>query len=122
MPTVTRSPVMERKTISISNKRQITIPQKFFEQLGFEREAECVLRGSELVIRPVNRRNGGEFAEQILADLLKEGYAGDELLAQFKRMQRKVRPAVEKLIAEADAIASEKSASPSLDDLFGAEG
>lgn len=112
---------MERKTIRISNKRQITIPQKFFEQLGFKDEAECVLQGSELVIRPVNRQNGGEFAEQILADLIKDGYAGDELLEQFKLAQRRVRPAVEKLIDEADMIASGKSVSTSLDDLFGTE-
>ena len=45
--------VMERKKVSISAKRQITIPQKFFTTLGFDDEAECILRGNELVIRPV---------------------------------------------------------------------
>lgn len=121
MPVATRSSAMERKTIRISNKRQITIPQKYYEQLGFEGEAECVLRGSELIIRPVSKQGGGEFAEQILADLLKEGYTGDELLAQFKAVQRKVRPAVEKLIADADVLASSEGTSPGLDDLFGTE-
>ena len=33
--------VMERKKVSISAKRQITIPQKFFTMLGFDDEAEC---------------------------------------------------------------------------------
>lgn len=121
MQIAVRSQKMERKTIRISNKRQITIPQKFFEQLGFEGEAECILQGSELVIRPVSKRNGGEFAEQILADLINEGYAGKELLEQFKLMQRKVRPAVEKMIAEADELASKKADPISLNDLFGAE-
>ena len=32
---------MEMKKISISEKRQITIPQKFFTMLGFDTEAEC---------------------------------------------------------------------------------
>ena len=48
--------VMERKKVSISAKRQITIPQKFFTMLGFDNEAECILRGNELVIRPVKER------------------------------------------------------------------
>ena len=42
---------MEVKKLSISAKRQITIPQKFFTMLGFDMEAECTVRGNELVIR-----------------------------------------------------------------------
>ena len=64
---------MNRKILSISSKRQITIPQKFYQTLGFGDEAECVMRGNELVIRPIKTVDGGEFAEQILADLIKEG-------------------------------------------------
>lgn len=112
---------MERKTISISNKRQITIPQRYYEQLGFEGEAECFLRGSELIIRPMTRQGGGEFAEQILADLVAQGYSGDELLQRFKAEQRKVRPAVERLIAEADELAAQEGQGTSYDDLFGME-
>lgn len=62
--------VMDRKIVSISSKRQITIPQKFFNLLGFGTEAECIISGNELVIRPVKPVSGGEFAEQILADLV----------------------------------------------------
>ena len=76
--------VMERKKVSISAKRQITIPQKFFTTLGFDDEAECILRGNELVIRPVKESSGGEFAEQILTDLVKRGLSGDELIKAFK--------------------------------------
>ena len=61
---------MEMKKLSISAKRQITIPQKFFTMLGFDTEAECTVRGNELVIRPARANTGGEFAEQILADLI----------------------------------------------------
>lgn len=35
------SVLMEMKKVSISAKRQITIPQKFFSMLGFDAEAEC---------------------------------------------------------------------------------
>ena len=103
---------MESKKVSISSKRQITIPQKFFTLLGFNTEAECIMRGNELVLRPVKENTSGEFAEQILADLLAQGYQGDELLAKFKEAQSKVRPAVERMIQEADAFAMKKDGKP----------
>lgn len=117
---VKRGAAMENKRIKISSKRQITIPQQFFDSLGFADEAECSLKDGALIIRPV-RQNGGEFAEQILADLLAQGYQGDELLAKFKEAQSKVRPAVERMIQEADAFAMKKDGGVSLEELFDAE-
>lgn len=47
------------------------------------------MRGNELVLRPVKENTNGEFAEQILADLIRQGYSGEELLEKFKQTQRK---------------------------------
>ena len=118
--TVKRGAGMDNKRIKISSKRQITIPQQYFDYLGFGKEAECILKDGELIIKPV-KNNGGEFAEEILADLLAQGYAGDELLAQFKAAQSKVRPAVEKLIDEADKLAMKKDGAISFEELFDSE-
>ena len=112
---------MNRKTIRISEKRQLTIPQKFFEALGFSTEAECILRGNEIVLRPVREQGGGEFAEQILADLIDQGFSGDQLLTEFKKMQRKVRPAVEAMLTQAEQAARGESESSSYEDVFGTE-
>ena len=112
---------MESKKVSISSKRQITIPQKFFTLLGFNTEAECIMRGNELDLRPVKENTSGEFAEQILADLIRQGYSGEELLEKFKQTQRKIRPAVEAMLAEADRVAESKSGGYSLEDVFGTE-
>ena len=112
---------MESKKVSISSKRQITIPQKFFTLLGFNTEAECIMRGNELVLRHVKENTSGEFAEQILANLIRQGYSGEELLEKFKQAQRKVRPAVEAMLAEADRVAESKSGGYSLEDVFGTE-
>ena len=118
--TIKRGAGMDNKRIKISSKRQITIPQQYFDYLGFGKEAECILKDGELIIKPV-KNNGGEFAEEILADLLAQGYAGDELLAQFKAAQSKVRPAVEKLIDEADKLAMKKDGATSFEELFDSE-
>ena len=112
---------MERKILSISSKRQITIPQKFFTLIGFEDEAECILRGNELILRPARNPSGGEFAEQILAELIDDGLSGKELLAEFKKRQEKIRPAVELMIAEAENVASGNGEFMTYDDVFGAE-
>ena len=112
---------MEVIKLSISAKRQITIPQKFFTMLGFDTEAECTVRGNELVIRPVRTNTGGEFAEQILADLIASGYSGNDLLERFKKAQGQVRPAVEAMLVDAERAASSESGHISYEDVFGME-
>lgn len=112
---------MDIKRVAISSKRQITIPLKFFRMMGFDKEAECIVRGNELVIRPVKENSGGEFAEQILADLILKGYSGNELLIEFKKTQKQVRPAVEKMLRDADLTARGELESYSYQDVFGAE-
>ena len=110
---------MDRKTIRISSKRQITIPQKYYDHLGFSDQAECILRGSELIIRPAVSQGSGEFDREILKELIEQGYSGDKLLAQFEATQAKVRLAVERMIDEADAIALGKIDGVPYDELFG---
>lgn len=111
---------MKHKIIRISNKRQVTIPQKFFEALNFDHEAECILKDGGIFIRPIHSV-ANEFAEEILTDLIAKGYTGDKLLEQFKLQSKNVRPAVEKMIAEADEIARNGKAI-SFDELFDREG
>ena len=113
--------VMEKKIVSISSKRQITIPQKFFSMLGFETEAECIVRGNELVIRPAKQYSGGEFAEMILADLISEGLSGEELLEKFKEKQASIRPAVEEMIAQAENVANGDGEYATYEGVFGDE-
>ena len=112
---------VDKKIVSISSKRQITIPQKFFAMLGFADEAECIVRGNELVIRPARQNAGGEFAEQILAELIAQGLSGEELLKQFKAKQAQVRPAIEAMITEAEEAAHGNGEYSTYDDIFGDE-
>lgn len=112
---------MLKKRISVSQKRQITIPIEFFNSLGIEKEVECYLQNNALVIRPV-RECSGEFDEQILADLISQGLSGQELLEKFKEIRRQVRPAVQKLLDEARLAAAGKAQFSTYEDVFGSEG
>jgi len=60
-------------------------------------------------------------SEQILADLISQGLSGQELLEHFREQSKKVRPAVKKLLAQADAIAKSDEGKIALDEMFGAE-
>lgn len=61
----------------------------------------------------------GEFSEEILADLIKEGYFGQELQKEFKNRQAKVKPAVEKMLDDAHKMATGEAKSMSYEDVFG---
>ena len=118
--TALRTP--EQKRVTITSKRQFTIPQKFYTELGFGREAICTIGDGMLIIQPATYVSGsGEFAEQILSDLIAEGLSGQELLDEFKTRQAKVRPAIEAMLEEAKAVASGNGEYSTYDDIFGAE-
>ena len=57
----------------------------------------------------------------VFTDLIAQGFSGQELLAKFKELSKKIAPAMEKLISEADSIAKEEKKGASMLDIFGAE-
>ncbi len=65
------------------------------------------------------RSNEGEFTEQILSDLISQGYKGNELMEELNKMQRQIRPAVESMLTEAGKIASLESGYTTYEDIFG---
>ncbi|PID66872.1 MAG: AbrB family transcriptional regulator [Fusobacteriales bacterium] len=88
------------KTISISSKNQITIPKKLMEFLNFGKEAKIKTDGDSLIISPI-KEDSFDFSDLILEDLLKEGYSGEKLLKEFKKKNKNVKPAINKIIESA---------------------
>ena len=111
--------VLDKKRISLTSERQLTIPQKFYTELGFGTEAMCTLLDGALVIEPVKNVPSGEFDDLILADLIKEGYEGEALLSEFRTRRASVRPAVEKLIQQADDAAQGIGEYSTYEEVFG---
>lgn len=113
---------IERRRIKISSKRQITIPVKYYEKLGLDKELDCLFTDDMLILRPIHPDESA-FSEQILADLIQQGFTGEQLLSEFTKISRKIRPAVDKLIEEADRIAEAASVNymDRTDDVFSNE-
>ena len=72
-----------------------------------------------LIICPAAKITDGEFSEQILTELIEEGYSGTELLSEFKRRQARVRPAVETLLENAKMVAEGRAEYSTYEDVFG---
>ena len=60
-----------------------------------------------------------EFAEQIMVDLIAQGYSGNDLLEHFKKEVSQIRPAVEAMLEEVKRVAVSGSEYVSYEDVFG---
>ena len=107
------------KRVSITSRRQLTIPQAFYSLLGFGNEADCIVKDDMLILKPVKKTDGDYFSEEILAELIKKGYKGQKLLDEFKKMRSQIRPAIKNMLEEAHLAALGKKKSYTKDDVFG---
>ncbi|MGN7454377.1 AbrB/MazE/SpoVT family DNA-binding domain-containing protein [Paenibacillus pasadenensis] len=111
---------MEWKRARVSPKRQVTIPQKLFEQAGIQDEVEFSIKGSHIIIRPVREQAGNDYyADLILADLIQEGYVGSELLSKFREKQQALKAAVKTMISESQDAARHFEGSDRTEAIFG---
>lgn len=60
-----------------------------------------------------------EFAEQIMVDLVSQGYSGNNLLEHFRKEVSQIRPAVEAMLAEVKRVAVSESEYASYENVFG---
>lgn len=112
--------IMDRKIISVSRKRQITIPLQFYKHLDLGNEVECLLEDGKIIIQPLHR-GPSEFSVEILKDLVSQGYSGDELIEQFETQNKNIKKAVTNMLKEADTIAAGEKPAATFDEIFGSE-
>lgn len=113
--------IMKPKRISVSSKRQITIPLEYCKALNIENEVECIMKNNSIIIRPVIDTTQDNFADLILEDLIKEGYKGKELLEEFKKRKEKLRYAINEIQNEADKVAEDEAPYRTMDEIFNEE-
>lgn len=87
------------KKISVSAKRQMTIPKQFYDELQLGDEVVCQIIDGALLIKPVPQDL--DFSEFILNDLIKEGYeAGEEMMKEFAYRKSQINATVQKMMEE----------------------
>lgn len=103
----------QMKRVAVSSKRQISIPKEFYEDLHIKDEIIMEKIHNNLVIRPASYDNHEDFTEEILRDLIAEGYPKEELVAKLKERRQKMQPALDRLIAD-----TQNQESMTISDLF----
>ena len=86
----------EPLSIKISSKRQITIPAKAYEEAGFKDYALCTWTDKGMFLQPLDVEDE-DVTIDILRYLINEGYEGEDLIAQYKAMKKKVVSVKDKL-------------------------
>ena len=86
----------EPLAITISSKRQITIPAKAYEEAGFKDYALCTWSDKGMFLQPLDVEDE-DVTIDILRYLINEGYEGEDLIAQYKAMKKKVVSVKDKL-------------------------
>lgn len=119
--TLMEEKTMERKTIRVSKKRQITIPKDFFEQLNLSNEVECSLEDGAIVIRPIRRHTGDDFSVEILKELVSLGFSDQELVQQFQIERANFKKAIQRMITDTDKLADGTVQGAEFADIFESE-
>lgn len=88
-----------KRRVRVSQQRQLSIPKDFYQALGLSDEAVLEFTGKEIIIRPATFEEV-DFSEDILQDLITQGFSGQELLQQFKKAKSQVPAALHALEQE----------------------
>lgn len=116
-----REKTMKPKKISVSIKRQITIPIEYYNALNIGDEVECTMVDDSIVIRPIRNNSIDEYSEFILKDIIEEGYKKEEILEEFKKRRNELKYAAKEMIKEMNAVAEESEKYVTMNDVFGEE-
>ena len=93
--------VEKPKQVAVSNKRQITIPKKFYDEYGFGDRVLIEPHGNHLVIKPLTE-GFTDFSQEILADIIEDGFKDPkEIQAEFAHRKEQMGRAVRSLVNDA---------------------
>lgn len=109
------------KKISVSVKRQITIPIEYYNALNIGDEVECMMIDDSIVIKPVKDNSLDEYSEFILKDILEEGYKKEEILEEFRKRRNELKYAAKEMVKEMDKVAEDSEKYATMEDIFGEE-
>lgn len=116
-----KNKTMKTKKISVSEKRQITIPKDFFDALNIGKEIECGMVDNYIFIKPVQENFTDEFSEYILQDILKEGYKDKDILEEFKKRRNELKKAAKEFNNDIDDEIKNISNLKGINEVFGSD-
>lgn len=110
---------MKSKRISVSEKRQITIPKEYYDALNIGNEIECSIMDNCIIIKPITENSLDEFSEYILQDIIKEGYTNEDILKEFKKRREDLKKATNLFKKSVEEEIENIEILPTAQDVFG---
>lgn len=90
------------RLVTVTSKRQFTIPVDFFKELNMSPgKVRCILENGRIIIEPINTSSFWDFSADILQELVSEGLNGEELVKEFKQRKNIVKEAFLNMVNEA---------------------
>lgn len=92
--------IQEYRSIKITSKRQLTIPKTFFDSLELRESVQAYLLPDAIVLKPAHEKKTvqQEDIEQIVKNVLDEGYIADELADEIARRVKEYNQFLDKKI------------------------
>lgn len=87
------------RRVKVSKQRQINIPKDFYDSLNIEDEALVEFTGKSIIIHPVGFEEV-DFSQDILRNLVEQGYSGEELVQEFGKIKASITKALDALKQE----------------------
>lgn len=88
------------RRVKVPRQRQINIPKDFYDAFHLSDEAFIEFNGKEIIIRPAEY-GVVDFSEDILKDLVRQGYSGEDLIYHFSRIKSEIPRALDRMKEEA---------------------
>jgi bifunctional DNA-binding transcriptional regulator/antitoxin component of YhaV-PrlF toxin-antitoxin module len=112
--------VREYREITVTSKRQITIPKSFFDRLAIEETLVAYLLDDGIFLKPARKDDSvyAEDVEEIIRDVVREGYSGEELVAELARRLNEYNKFIERRIQEFERDLKSDSVSEDTEDEF----
>jgi len=107
---------IEKKIVAVSDKRRLTIPKKFYSRLKLGNKVECIARGNELILRPVNSE---DFSDLIVEELKPQKIDKKILSAKVKAQKAEIEDALNVMIDDAKKVARGEGDSATFGEIFG---
>ena len=93
----------ESQIIKISSKRQVTIPAKIYQEVGYKEYALCTWTDEGMFLQPLDV-DDDDVTVDILRFLVAEGYEGESLIEKYQEVKKKIVSVKDRLDeAELDA-------------------
>lgn len=87
------------RRVRVSKQRQVSIPKDFYDSLNIEDEALMEFTGNSIIIHPADFEEV-DFSKEILRDLMKQGFTGEELIEEFGKVKSNIPKALDTIKQE----------------------